>query len=183
MTTKPTSIKIKYVTPSDTPKRRRRLTPPEAGIQARIEHLYPLKSLFEQLLGRPAFMQIKMGGSMKNWRHVSCRLLDAVQMAVTSTVTVADDDWFRDVREEIARGKDAIRQIETVDNLVAYLASTVTRLVFIQLGNQPTRSISLKTVPLTPDWWTFRSRRSVQYVQDAKQREAQLAHNARINRT
>jgi hypothetical protein len=64
-------IKINLVSPSEVCKiPRKRLTPEQAGFQAQLEHLYPVKALIERLFGRPAFMKIKMGGSMRDCRSV-----------------------------------------------------------------------------------------------------------------
>jgi hypothetical protein len=63
----PPKLRIKFVSPDEVRKRpRKRLSPSEAGIQARLEHVYPIKALIEELFGRSAFMKIKMGGSMRD---------------------------------------------------------------------------------------------------------------------
>jgi hypothetical protein len=60
-------FKIKFVSSGEVHKKsRKRLTPLQAGIQAGLEHLYPVKALIEQLFGRAAFIKIKMGGSMRD---------------------------------------------------------------------------------------------------------------------
>ena len=70
-------------------KPRKRLTPKEAGIQARLEHLYPVKALIERLFGRAAFMKIKMGGTMNEWREASIKLLDAIELSVKSSIVAS----------------------------------------------------------------------------------------------
>lgn len=172
-------IKVNFVSPGEVRKKtRKRLTPEQAGIQARLEHLYPVKALIESLFGRPAFMKIKMGGSMSEWRKASIRLLDAVELSVKSTVKIADEDWFKEIAETIDRSKARIHDATVIDALLSYLVQALCQLVFIQLGNFPERRLA-KTTPLTPKWWTLTGFRSVQYVQSDKQREAQARFNVR----
>jgi hypothetical protein len=172
-------IKISFVSPGKARKKsRRRLTPPQAGIQAQLEHLYPIKALIEKLFGRAAFMKIKMGGSMRDWVNVSLKLLDAIDLSVKSTVSVADEDWYKEIADTVSRGKERIREADTMDTLLSYLVQALAELVFIQLGNFPLRQL-YETTPLRPEWWTFTGFRSVQYVQSDKQKEAQAQLNAR----
>jgi hypothetical protein len=172
-------ITIKFVSPGEVRKpKRRRLTPDQAGIQPRLEHLYPVKALMEKLFGRAAFMKIKMGGSMSDWRNASLRLLDAIGLSVKSTVEVADADWFKEIAEAIEHGKAGVREAETIDALLSYLVAALAELLFIQLGNFPRHPL-YETTPLTAEWWTLTGYRSVQYVQIDKQKKAQAQLNAR----
>ena len=172
-------IKINFVSPKNVrAPPRKRLTPEQAGIQARLEHLYPVKALMEKLFGRAAFMKIKMGGSMSDWRNASLKLLDAIDLSVKSTVEIADEDWFKEIAETIECGKERVRKADTMDDLLSYLVAALAELVFIQLGNFPFHRLS-ETTPFRAERWTLAGYRSVQYVQSAKQRDAQSQLNAR----
>lgn len=172
-------IKINFVSPGDVRKpKRKRLTSEQAGIHPRLEHLYPVKALMENLFGRAEFMKIKMGGSMSDWRKAGLKLLDAIDLSVKSTVEIADADWFKEIAEAIEHGKALVRDAETIDALLSYLVAALTELVFIQLGNFPLRLI-WETTPLKRERWTFTGFRSVQYVQNEKQKKAQAQLNAR----
>jgi hypothetical protein len=172
-------IKVKFVSPDNVRRpKRERLTPEQAGVQARLEHLYPVKALVEKLFGCAAFMRIKMGGSMSDWRGAGLKLLDAIDLSVKSTVEIADGDWFKEVAEAIAHGKEGVRDAETIDALQSRLVATLAQLVFIQLGNFPRHPLH-KTTPLTAEWWTLKGYRTVQYVQSPHQKENQAQLNAK----
>jgi hypothetical protein len=171
------NFKIEFVAPGGVRKKPgKRLTPREAGIRAQLEHLYPVKALIEKLFGKAAFMKIKMGGSMNDWRDAATKLLDAIGLSVKSTVKIADEDWFKEIAETVTRSKTRIREADTIDGLLSYLVQGLAELVFIQLGNFPMHRIS-QTTPLTPKWWTLTGYRSVQYVQTDKQKKAQACLN------
>ena len=172
-------INIKFVSPGDVRKpKRKRLTPEQAGIRPRLEHLYPVKALMEKLFGRAAFMKIKMGGSMSDWRNAGLKLLDAIELSVKSTVTIADVDWFNEIGETIEHGKAGVRDAGTIDALLSYLVAALAELVFIQLGNFPRHRLH-ETTRLTPEWWTLTGYRNVQYVQSDQQKENQAQLNAK----
>jgi hypothetical protein len=172
-------IKLKFVSAGEVRKpKRKRLTPEQAGIQARLEHLYPVKALMEKLFGRAEFMKIKMGGSMSDWRNAGLKLLDAIDLSVKSTVKIVDEDWPKEVAETIERGRERARQADTIDALFSYLVAALAELVFIQLGNFPRHRLD-KTTPLTAEWWTLAGYRTVQYVQSDYQKENQAQLNAK----
>jgi hypothetical protein len=65
MPRQPPELKIKFVFPGDmSPQKRKRLTPEQAGIIPRLEHLYAFKALIERLFGNPAFVKIGHGVEM-----------------------------------------------------------------------------------------------------------------------
>jgi hypothetical protein len=126
------NIKIRFASPVEVRKQsRKRLTPEQAGLRAQPEHLYPMKALIERLFGNPAFMKIKMGGSMSDWRNASLKLLDAISLSVKSTVKVADDDWFKEIGDTISRSKECIQEADTVDTLLSLLVEALAEIVFI----------------------------------------------------
>jgi hypothetical protein len=167
-------IRIKLVSPGDVrPPKRKRLTPEQAGIVPRIEHLYPFKAMIERLFGNPAFMKIKMGASMREWRNACLKLLDSIELSVKSTVEIADQDWFAEVYRIIKEGRERVRGCHRIDDLFANLSVILATLVFTQLGHFPMRRHSSTTIPLSADWWRLGGFRSVLYVQNDKQRDAQ----------
>jgi len=115
---------------------------------------------------------------MSDWRSASLRLLNAIDLSIKSTVQIADADWFKEIAETIERGKQRVRDAETIDALLSYLVATLAELVFIQLGNFPLHRL-YETTRLTPKWWTLTGFRNVQYVQSDKQKEAQARLNAK----
>jgi hypothetical protein len=174
------NIKIEYISPDKVRKiKRKRLTPEQAGIQPRLDHLYAVKALMEKLFGPAEFLKIKMGGSMSDWRKAGMKLLNAIELAVKSTVEVADADWFSDVLATIGRGKESVQKAETIDALLSPLLAVLAELVFIQLGNFPHHHPLHKTTPLTPKWWMLTGFRSVQYVQSDRHKRAQADLNAK----
>jgi hypothetical protein len=174
------NMKIEFISPDKVRKiKRKRLTPEQAGIQPRLEHLYAIKALIEKLFGPAEFLKIKMGGSMSDWRKAGMKLLDAIELAVKSTAEVADSDWFEEVATTTKNGKERVQKAETIDSLLSHLVAVLAELVFIQLGNFPLHRPLHKTTPLTRDWWTLTGYRSVQYVQSNRQKRAQADLNAK----
>jgi hypothetical protein len=177
MSERASNIKVKFIAPTGARKNsRKRHTPNQAGIEPRLEHLYPFKALIEKLFGRAAFMKIKMGGSMRDWRDASNKLLEAINLSVKSTVKIVDEDWLREFDNTISHGRDLLRIANTIDDLLSSLVETLAEIVFIQLGNFPLHRTSY-TTPLTPKLWTLTSFRTVQYVQTEDQKKAQRRLN------
>jgi hypothetical protein len=115
---------------------------------------------------------------MRDWRNAGLKLLDAIDLSIKSTVSVADDDWFAEIADTVGRGKQRVHDAETIDSLLSCLVATLTELVFVQLGNFPHRRLGA-AAPLTPRWWTLTGFRTVQYVQTDKQRAAQAEATAK----
>jgi len=99
-----------------------------------------------------------------------CRQTIAIGLAITSSVEIADDDWFVDIDNILELGRTQIAESKTVTDLFASLSATLARLVFLQIGFFPLGRQQKETIPLTKEWWTLSSVRTVQYVQNDKQR-------------
>jgi hypothetical protein len=193
-TRKPATIRIRYVAPGDpVPTRKRRPTYEEIGLHADMSQFYAMKAVLEEALGHPVYLKLKETGTMTDWRKATIRLLDAVALAIDSTVLVADQEWREDITAAIRDGQEAIKRSDTISQLFAALSSALTRIVFMQIGLMPSLSNYGKTLPhcgaaftprgktapLTADFWTLNTYRSVQYVQTAAQRQALEAFHAR----
>lgn len=164
---------------------KRKPTYEEIGLRGDMSQFYPLKALFERLLGKPTYMRLKESAHFPSWKAATIKLLDAMHFSILSTVCIADRQWFDDVREVIERGKKALKSQDTIADLFATLAATLIELSFTQMGGMPRRMYPPKTIPLDARYWTFDGLRSVQYVQTAEQRNAvqdqqdRLAENLR----
>ncbi len=140
-------------------------------IRADLSQFYPLKALFEQVLGRDSFAKLKDGGTFPLWKAECRRLLRALQLTLRSTVQVADQDWRREVQETFKLGHKQLASAKTVTDLFAHLSATLARLSFLQAGNVPCRWPAAR-VPITAKYWTLSGFRSVQYVQSPTQKAA-----------
>jgi hypothetical protein len=174
-----TRSRVRFVAPGDpVARRKRRLTYEEIGLRADTSQFYAMKAVLEQVLGRPVYLRLKETVTMTVWRKQTVRLLDAIALAITSTVVVADQEWREDIAAAICRGKEAIKRSDTIAELFAALSAALTRIVFIQIGRMPSHASTAsllsyaKTAPLTAEFWTLNAHRSVQYVQTAAQRQA-----------
>ena len=136
-----------------------------------LEHLAPLKLIFERLFGAKTWYQLKESTSVTMWRKHLLRALGAIRVAFFETVKVRDDKLAQAVTENLARGEQALKTAKTLENLLAAFSSTLTEQVFIQLGMVPRRR-SGSDVTLNPKFWQLDGFRSVQYVQTREQLEA-----------
>jgi len=150
---------------------KRKPTYEEIGLRGDMSQFYPLKALFERLLGKPTYMRLKESAHFPSWKEATIKLLDAMHLSIVSTVRIADKHWFDDVREVIQRGRKELKRRDTIADLFATLAATLIELSFTQMGGMPRRRYPSKTIPLDPRNWTFDAQRTVQYVQNAEQRK------------
>ena len=169
-------------------RRKRRPTYEEIGLRADMNQFYGMKAVLEQVLGHPVYLRLKETATMTDWRKQTDRLLDAIALAITSTVVVAYQEWRGDIAAAIRRGQEAINRSDTISELFAALSVALTRIVFIQIGRMPSQYVFdraqfgrrlRRTAPLTAEFWTLNQYRSVQYVQTAAQRQALDASRAR----
>ena len=144
----------------------------EIGLRYDMGQFYAMKATLEALFGRPVYMKLKESAGIADWRKAIIRLLDAIALAIESTITIADDGWREDIAAEIAHGKGLIEMNDTTSDLFASLSATLSRIVFLQIGLMPTRTALSKTVPLKADWWRLDKYRTAQYVQSTVQRRA-----------
>ena len=136
-----------------------------------LSHMYALKSAVEDLLGRRAWLELKEATSLGTWRKYVYRLFDAIELSVATTIVIRDDDWAREVHENIEHGRELAKIAKDTDDLVSALSATLLRQVFLQLGTCPSRKTA-EAVPLKADRWDLSGFRSVQIIQTPKQREA-----------
>jgi len=141
-----------------------------------MAQFYPMKAVLEQLFGRRCYKKLKETGTLKDWKAESNRLLRAIEVAIYTTVEIADPEWRPDIKSELDSGRRHIDGAETITSLFANLSATLTRLVFLQLGCFPSRCTA-EVVPVVATNWRLNSLRSVQYVQTA----AQSAEVARLS--
>jgi hypothetical protein len=105
-----------------------------------MSQFYPMKAVLEQLFGRRCYMKLKETGNLKDWKVESERLLRAIEVATDSTVEIADPKWRSDVKDALDLGQRHVAGAESITSLFAHLCSTLTRLVFLQLGCFPNHS-------------------------------------------
>lgn len=179
-TSKPPTIRVEVAELGAMRKaRKRRPTHDEIGIHYDSSQFYAMKAFLERILGHPVYFKLKDYASLKEWKKATIRLLDAVELAINSTVKIADQEWRDDIADAIRLGRDLIRGSDTSSALFAVLSAALTQIVFLQIGLMPSRPFHGKTAPLTADFWTLNRHRSVQYVQTAAQRQALDAMIAR----
>jgi len=154
---------------------------PTEELRYDMSQFYPLKAILEELLGHRVYSRLKETATLRDWKEAIQNLLRAIKVAIQSTVDIADDDWFADIDSILELGKTEIAESKTVTDLFACLSATLARLAFLQIGFLPLGRQQKGTIPLTKEWWTLTSVRTVQYVQNDKQRHtAQGLRNKRI---
>jgi hypothetical protein len=173
---KPPIITVTFVKPGDVvAKPRRPPTRAEIGLRYDMSQFYSMKSVLEEALGHPAYVKLKETGTMTDWRAETSRLLAAIELAIKSTVVHTDAAWRADVAAVISLGQQGIKSSETISDLFSALSASLSRIVFMQIGHMPKHTLLAKRAPLTPEWWTLNTYRSVQYVQNDAQKLA-LVH-------
>lgn len=143
-----------------------------------MAQFYAMKAVLEQVLGRTAYRRLKETGSLADWKKETKRLLRGIRVAVKTTVAVADDTWFDDVYGELERGETLVAGSYTITALFSALASTLTRVVFLQLGLMPSRR-HFDRVTMHSVSWDLTRVRSVQYVQTSDQKSASEKYYAK----
>ena len=141
-----------------------------AEIHADLSQYYPMKAVFEQILGKASFMKVKDYGSLSSWKAETVRLLKTIEYSIDITVEVADEDWRAEIHTEIQHGITTIQAASEIDELFSNLSAALVRVVFLQIGFLPLgHSILRYTPPLIPRNWKLNPVRSVQYVQSKQQ--------------
>jgi hypothetical protein len=144
-----------------------------ADIRADQSQYCSAKALFEQVLGRAAFMRVKDYGPLSAWQQNYTKLLRAFGVAVEATVVVADVEWRQEIKELLTRGLERLASAKSIDELHAAAAATLGELIFLQLGFVPRGHYCVKNIPLIGGNWKMNPIRTVQYVQSAEQRATQ----------
>src|SRR5260370_28767068 len=132
-------MKIKLIGPNDKVKKRKP-TFEEIGLKHQMSQFYSLKSTMEALFGHPMYMELKETTDLAVWRKAMKKLLDAVEISIKHSVKVADPDWHNAVESVLNQGRERVKGAQTAADLFAGLTSTLTEIVFTQIGFMPTRS-------------------------------------------
>ena len=151
-------------------------------IRADLSQYYPVKALFERVLGREAFLRVKDSGSLSGWKTNYQKLFRAIEVSAAATVEVVDEEWPYELHELLAQGKSRIEIAKSIDQLHANVAATLGELAFLQLGYVPAFHSTMDRIPLVPQRWRLNPTRSVQYVQSNEQRATQKRLSQRIKR-
>lgn len=142
-------------------------------IRADLHQYYPMKAIFEEILGKASFMKVKDYGPLTSWKAETVRLLKAVALSINATVEIADEEWKEEINAEIEHGILRTESSSEIDELFSGLAATLAKVVFLQIGFVPRGRRSVERVALTPRNWKLNPVRSVQYVQNEQQRATQ----------
>lgn len=142
-------------------------------IRADLSQYYASKALFERILGRAAFLQVKDHGTLSDWRKNYTKLLKAIAVSVNATVEVADTEWRQEVHALLSRGTERLAKAKSIDELHAAAAATLGELAFLQLGFVPRGHHRAENIPLASRNWKLDPVRTVQYVQSEEQRTTQ----------
>lgn len=140
-------------------------------IHHKMSQFYPMKAVLEMLFGRRCYMKLKEAGDLKDWKHETQRLLRAIEFSVNANVEIADQEWRSDVTDVLELGRTYVTNAESITDMFAHLSATLTRLVFLQLGQMPNHH-SAEAVPCIKQNWQLNQFRSVQYVQNTEQAAA-----------
>ena len=138
------------------------------SIRYDMSQFYPMKAVLEQVFGKTCYRKLKETATLKDWRVESVRLLRAIELAINTTIEVADREWRAEVKHVLDLGHRHLVGATTIADLFAHLSATLTRLVFLQIGQIPNRCL-VESVPLTRKYWQLDDYRSVQYVQSDSQ--------------
>jgi len=150
------------------------------GIRYDMSQFYPLKAVFEQILGKRTYRKLKETATLSDWKTETKKLLKAFELSVTETVKVADAEFHEEMKQILELGLSHIKTAKEISELFASLSATLTRLAFLQVGYIPDH-YRLESVPLTQRNWNLACVRSVQYVQSNEQKEAAKRIEARKN--
>jgi hypothetical protein len=143
-----------------------------------MSQFYPMKAVLEQLFGRRCYMKLKETANLKDWKVETDRLLRAIEVSINATVEVADPEWRSEIGGVLDLGRHHLADAKSITSLFAHLSSTLTRIVFLQVGQLPSRG-GVEVVPVVANNWRLNGLRSVQYVQTAEQSAAVARLSAR----
>jgi hypothetical protein len=151
-----------------------------SGIRYDMSQFYPLKAVFEQILGKRAYRKLKETATLSDWKVETKKLLKAIELSIEETVKVADADFYKEAKQVLELGHAHIKSAKDISDLFASLSATLTRIVFLQIGYIPAHD-RVESVSLTPKNWNLACVRSVQYVQCTEQKETKKRIEDRKN--
>jgi hypothetical protein len=133
-----------------------------------------LKVAIENLFGTDAWYALKESGHLATWRNYSQKTLRALELSINDTVEICDVEWLTELRERIDRGVEAIREANSIDEVISIMAATLIEVSFLQVGLIPRRRGRTGRYPLRKGQWKLDLYRSVAYFQTKEQKEAQF---------
>lgn len=141
-----------------------------------IEKYYALKAVFERVWGKDTYRELKHCSDLKVWKKYSERTLSATGLAIEKTVSVADEDWRETSSEIVAHGISCVKNSKSFDELFQGLSASYIELSFHQIGIAPNRPANFRA-QLRKKHWDLDCYRSVQYVQNADQKQRLVNKN------
>lgn len=135
-----------------------------------MSQFYPLKAVFEQVLGERTYQKLKETATLSDWKTETRKLLRAIELSIAETVKVADAEFHQEVKQILELGHSLIKSTKEISELFASLSAILTRLVFLQIGFIPNNH-QMESVSLSQKNWNLACVRSVQYVQSIEQKD------------
>ena len=135
-----------------------------------IEKFYALKATLERIWGKDTYTDLKHCSDLKVWKKYLQRTLEAIKLAISDTVQVADPEWLEDAIGILDMGSKRLHDSTEFDDLFQAFAATLTELSFHQIGRFPQMVLSSRATLRKSDW-NLSAYRSVQYVQTREQKE------------
>lgn len=130
-----------------------------------------VKSALEDLFGSDAWSALKESNHLRTWRKYAEKTLKAVELSITDSVEIYDDEWMAEVSSRLQQGIEQLKSADSIDEIVGVLAGTMIEVSFIQLGHMPRRKGRPGLYPLRKGEWRLNGFRSVAYFQTKSQRE------------
>ncbi len=131
----------------------------------------PLKSALEDLFGSDAWYALKESNRLGTWRKYAERTLKAVELSITDSVEIYDEEWMEEVFSCLRNGMEQLKLATAIDDVVGVLAGTMVEMSFLQLGYMPRRKGKSGPYPLRKGEWRLNGFRSVAYLQTKEQKE------------
>lgn len=135
-----------------------------------IEKFYAMKATLERIWGKDTYADLKHCSDLKVWKKYLQRTLEAIKLAISDTVKVADPEWREGATGILDMGSKRLHDSTEFDDLFQVFAATLTELSFHQIGLCPVRNLSNRATLRKGDW-NLSAYRSVQYVQSEEQKE------------
>ena len=130
----------------------------------------PLKTAIEDIFGTQAWYDLKETSSVVTWRSYAIKLMNAIEISIDESIEIRDEAWIRQIKENLQRGRNQVKAVKDIDEIVSSLSATLLRQVFLQIGHLPIRKTH-NLVSLKRENWRFNSYRSVLYLQTPQQVE------------
>lgn len=162
-------IEVVFIGQNEKIKRVRR-NKGKSGIRPDMSQFYPLKAVLEEILGKRTYRKLKETGDLSDWKQVTIKLLNSIELAIQETVKIADQDFYDEVKQTLELGRKLLPLADDIADLFSYVSATLTKIVFLQIGYIPSYCLEIR--PLVPKYWNLSGIRSVQYVQSEEQKRS-----------